>query len=179
MIVGAIAATLYLSVPRWGGKLQERLVERLYAKEGSVRLAPPQTRNSKRIGWLLGAVFGTCILGSIALTGWYHIPEQYMQPISAIYCIPFLVGLWFLQRPVSSPIMLLWPAFGLHAILIVAGAPIVFVGAWSGLNMLIPVIGYGMLTGLISHAYSRFALRKLRGAAEGCPDNESVEEPRP
>ena len=76
--------------------------------------------------------------------------------------------------------MLLWPAlYGLHAILIVAGVPIIFVGAWSSLNMLIPVIGYGLLTGLISHAYSRFALRKLRRAAEGCPDDASAEEPRP
>jgi hypothetical protein len=103
-----------------------------------------------------------------------------MQPISAIYCVPFLVGLWLLQRPLSSPIMLLWPAlYVLHAVLIVAGVPIVFGGPWSQLNMLIPVAGYGMLVGLISHAYSRFALRKLRRAAEGCPHDGSAEEPRP
>ena len=102
-----------------------------------------------------------------------------MQPISAIYCVPFLVGLWLLLRPVSIPLAL-WPALcGLHAILIVVGAPIVFVGAWSSLNMLIPVCGYGMLTGLISHVYSRFALRKLRGAVEGGGGDDSIEEPRP
>ena len=179
MIVAAMAATLCLSVPRWGGKLQERLIERLYAKEGTVRLGPPPTKRLKRIGSLLGAAFGACILGSIALTGWYHIPEQYMQPISAIYLVPFLVGLWLLQRPLSSPIMLLWPAlYALHAILIVAGVPIVFVGVWNSLNMLIPVAGYGIVVGVISHLYSRFALRKLRQAAEGC-DNDSTEEPRP
>jgi hypothetical protein len=179
MIVVALGGTFYLSVPRWGGKLQERIVERLYAKEGTVRLAPPQTRGRKRMTWLLAIAFGACILASIALSGWYHIPEKYMQPISAIYCVPFLVGLYFLQRPATSPISLLWPVlYGLHAILIVAGAPIVFVGCLSSLNVLIPMAGYGMLVGLIGHAYSRFALRKLRRAAGECLD-ESAEEPRP
>jgi hypothetical protein len=169
-------------VPRWGGKLQERVIERLYAKEGTVRLAPPTcglTRRKWLMG-LLGATFGTCILASVVLSGLYGLPEKYMQPISAIYCVPFLLGLWVLQRPLSSPIMLLWPAlYVLHAILIVAGAPIVFSGPWSALNMLIPVAGYGMLVGLISHVYSRLALRKLHQAAEGCGDDDSTEEPRP
>jgi hypothetical protein len=182
LMVAAIAATVYLSVPRWGGKLQQRVIERLYAKEGIVRLAPPPAssrRSRKWIGGLLGATFGACILASVVLFGLYRIPQQYMQPFSAIYCVPFLVGLWLLQRPVSSPIMLLWPAlYALHAILIVAGVPIVFTGPWDALNMLIPVAGYGMLVGLISHVYSRFALRRLRGAAEGCVD-DSTEEPRP
>lgn len=180
MIVVALGATLYLSVPRWGGKLIERIGDRLYAKEGTVRLAPPQTHARKQIAWLLAMAFGACLLGSIALSGWYQIPEKYMQPISAVYCIPFLVGLWFLQRPASSPIMLLWPAlYGLHAILIVAGVPIVFVGRLSSLNMLIPVVGYGMVVGLIGHAYSRFALRRLRRAAGEGLDDDSAEEPRP
>ena len=45
--------------------------------------------------------------------------------------------------------------------------------------MLIPMAGYGMLVGLISHVYSRLALRKLRQAAEGCGNDDSSEEPRP
>jgi hypothetical protein len=177
MIVVAMAATLYLSVPRWGGKMLERLNERMYAKDGSVQLAPPQSRTRKWIGIVLGVAFSACILGSVGLSARYDIPERYMQPISALYCIPFLVGVWLLQRPASSPIKLLWPAlYGLHAVLIVAGAPIVFAGRWSSLNMLIPVVGYGLLVGLIAHAYSRFALRKLRDAADGCGD-ESAEGP--
>ena len=181
VLVASLAATVYISVPRWGGKLQERVIERLYAKEGTVRLAPPPTCGLTRRKWLiglLGATFGTCILASVAIGFLYDIPEKYMQPISAIYCVPFLLGLWVLQRPLSSPIMLLWPAlYALHAILIVAGALIVFSGPWSALNMLIPMAGYGMLVGLISHIYSRLALRKLRQAAEGCGD-DSTEEPR-
>jgi hypothetical protein len=86
-----------------------------------------------------------------------------MQPISALYCVPFLVCLWFLQRPLLGNMALLWPALiAIHAILIVAGAPILFSGRWEGLNMLIPIFGYGMLTGILSHLYSRVALRRLK-----------------
>ncbi len=93
----------------------------------------------------------------------FDIPSRYMQPISALYCVPFLVGLWFLQRPLSGYVALLWPALiAIHAILILAGAPILFTGRWEALNMLIPMFGYGMLTGLLSHLYSRVALRRLK-----------------
>ncbi len=57
----------------------------------------------------------------------------------------------------------MWPALiSIHAILILAGAPILFTGRWVGLNMLIPIFGYGLLTGLLSHLYSRVALRRLK-----------------
>ena len=93
----------------------------------------------------------------------YDIPTQYMQPISALYGVPFLIGMWFLQRPLSGYVALLWPALiSIHAILILAGAPILFTGRWEALNMLIPMFGYGMLTGLLSHLYSRVALRRLK-----------------
>jgi hypothetical protein len=179
MLVVAMAATLYFSVPRWGGKLIERLNDRMYASEGTVRLALPQTERRKRIGKVLAVAFGTCILASVVLLPLCGNPDKYMQPISVIYCVPFMVGIWLLQRPASSPLMLLWPAlYVLHAILIVAGAPIIFSGFWSSLNMLIPVAGYGLLAGLVSHAYSRFALRKLRQSAGECGE-ESGQEPRP
>lgn len=62
---------------------------------------------------------------------------------------------------------LLWPGlYALHAILILAGAPIVLTGPWEALNMLIPIAGYGMLAGLASHAYGRFALHRLRRLAQ-------------
>lgn len=183
MLAVAMAATIYISVPRWGSKLQERIVGRLYAKEGSVQLGPPPTRRRKWIGGLLGAVFAVYVATTVMLGALGVIPfsEQYMQPVSAIGFVPFVVGLWLLMRPASSPIMLLWPAlYGLHAILIVAGVPILFVERpWDSLNMLIPTIGYGLLTGLISHAYSRFVLRRLRRSA-GCGlRDETTEEPQP
>ena len=85
------------------------------------------------------------------------------------------------MRPaVGGPIMLLWPAlYALHAILILAGVPILFSGHWDALNMLIPTVGYGLLTGLIAHVYSRFALWKLRRIARDSIQDEAAEDRQP
>jgi hypothetical protein len=162
VLVPALAAVVYLSVPRWGGKLQERVVQRLYAKEGSVALSAP-AHCTKTWGLVLAGCFGTCIIASVVAGFVYEIPSKYIQPISALYVVPFLVGLWFLMRPMAGCAALLWPAlYAAHAILILAGAPILFTGPWDGLNMLIPVAGYGMLSGLVGHLYSRVALGRLK-----------------
>jgi hypothetical protein len=103
-----------------------------------------------------------------------------MQPVSAIYVVPFLLTLLLVLRPAVGPIMFLWPAlYILHAALILAGAPILFVGRWEILNMLIPTVGYGMLVGLIAHVYSRFALWKLRRIAREGFQNETAEDRQP
>jgi hypothetical protein len=178
--MGCAFLGVYLSVPRWGGKFTERLIARLYAGEGTAQLIPPSTRGRKLAGGLLAAAFGTCIIASVALGFLYRIPDMYMQPISAIYTVPFLVGLWLLMRPAMPPMALLWPAlYAIHAILIVVGAPIVFVGPWNSLNILIPMAGYGLVLGLIAHAYNRFALRKLRQTARGGLQNQTSEESQP
>lgn len=166
VLVPATGALLYLSVPRWGGKLQERIVKRLYAKEGSVAFSPP-SRRAKFWGPVLGVCFGTCIVALVLLGFTFNIPIKYMQPISAIYTVPFFVGMWFLMRPMVGYLLLLWPLlYAIHAILIVAGAPILFTGSWDLLNMLIPVAGYGMLASIVSHLYSRVALRRLKSLTQ-------------
>jgi hypothetical protein len=67
------------------------------------------------------------------------------------------------MRPAVGPITLLWPVlYALHAILILAGVPIVFVGPWESLNMLIPIVGYGLVTSVLGHLYSRWALHSVR-----------------
>jgi hypothetical protein len=88
---------------------------------------------------------------------------NHMQPISALYVVPFLVCLWLLMRPMVGWAALLWPLlFAIHAILILAGAPIFFTAPWDGLNMLIPIAGYGILAGLVGHLQSRVALTQLK-----------------
>lgn len=84
-----------------------------------------------------------------------------------MYLVPFLVFLYLWQRPKVGPISLLWPIlYGIHAILIVAGVPILFKGDIGvPLNMLLPVFGYGVLTFIIGHLYSRYALKKLKTTA--------------
>jgi len=165
VLVPAVGAIIYLSVPAWGGKFQRRLVGRLYAKEGNVAFSPTSGR-AKAWGVVLAGCFGVCIAASVTLDFAFDIPSKYMQPISALYVVPFLVGLWFLMRPMAGYAALLWPAlYAAHAVLIVSGAPIFFTGAWEGLNVLIPIAGYGMLSGLVGHLYSRIALGQLKRLA--------------
>jgi hypothetical protein len=181
VLIVAAAAVFYLSMPWWGGKLIERVVKRLYAEEGGVQVAPCPTRRRRWIGGILGAAFGSCIVASIVIGFLYDIPDKYMQPISAIYFVPFTAGLWLLMRPAVGSLALLWPLlYALHAILILAGAPILFVTRpWDSLNMLIPTCGYGLLSAVISHVYSRFALSKLRRAARDGLQDQTTQEPQP
>jgi hypothetical protein len=179
--VAAIIALIYFSTPRWGGKLMERITEQLYAGEGCARLVPPHTHSRSYLIKFAGVIFVGCVIASVALDGLGFIPHQYMQPVSAIYVVPFLVILVLSKQSIiRGPIAFLWPGlYALHAILILAGVPILFSGRWDALNMLIPTVGYGLLVSLISHVYSRIALRKLRRIAGGSFQNEAEEDQRP
>lgn len=162
LLVPALVALTYLSIPQWGGKLQERVIQHLYAKEGKVAFSQPSERK-KAWGLVLAGWFMIFIIVSMILDFVYHIPNEYMQPISALGVVPFLVGFWLLMRPMAGYAALLWPLlYAIHALLILAGAPIVFTRPWDVLNILIPIVGYGMLSGLAGHLYSRFALRELK-----------------
>ena len=110
---------------------------------------------------LLAMCFGSCILASVRLED--RISTEYRQPVMALCCVPFLTLHVILQSPATSRMSLLGLSlFGLHAILIVAGVPIVFTGQWESLNILVPVFGYGRLSGVVVHLYSRFALSRLK-----------------
>jgi hypothetical protein len=149
-----------------GARIMERITERLYRREGSVSLGAREEAPSAKHPPLAGFLFMFCVTASVGLGILGLLPEKYMQPISALYGVPFLVYLWAKQRPVGSPFMLLWPVlYGLHAILLVAGAPIRFGGKLEGLNMLVPVAGYGIVAALAAHIYSRIALRRLQRLA--------------
>ena len=170
-VICACLATFILSVPRWGLKFNNLLTRRLYRKEGEVVFARgKQTKKHKTIGMIGGTIFGVCILLSVVSAFVFNWPIKYMQPISALYVVPFIIFIGIWQSPVVSPagfLSWLWPVlYGVHAILIVAGVPIVFERPWIGLNMLIPTVGYGLLCGLAGHFYSRYALRKLKAAAK-------------
>jgi hypothetical protein len=166
----SVGALIWLSVPRWGGRWQERMVSRLYAKEGQVSLQQSGRKGPCRMDIAVGIAFGACVIASVELGFWLNWPLKYMQPISATYGVPFMLYLGWRMRPAGGWAMLLWPVlYALHAVLIVTGVPIVWSPPWDGLNMLIPVAGYGILAGLIGHLCSRRALRKLRALA-GDPD---------
>ena len=139
----------------------------LYRKEGQVILATPQkTKKERLIGSIVGLLFGACVLISVTLGVLGFIPIEYMQPVSAIYVVPFIIAIGIWQRPAVNPagfLAWLWPGlYAIHAILVVAGVPIQFGKPWIFLNILIPIAGYGILCGLIGHIYSRYALKKLK-----------------
>jgi hypothetical protein len=169
VLASAVGAVIYFSIPHWGGKVLERITRRLYANEGRVAFSVPAEH--KRVwGFVLIVSFLACIVASVVIDFVFAVPSKYMQPISALYVVPFLVGLWLRMRPMAGRLALLWPAlYAIHAILIVAGAPILFTGPWQGLNMLVPIAGYGLLSALVQHLYSRFALARLKGLSRTRP----------
>jgi hypothetical protein len=162
VVAVALAATVYVAIPAWGGRRLQALGNRLYADEGQVTLSAP--RRQQWIVAALGVGLAICVVGSVILGLLGYLPDgKYQQPISAIYLVPFLVGLYLLMRPMVGPTALLWPVlYAVHALLIVAGVPIVFTGRWEPLNMILPTIGYGLVTAIVGHLYSRWALHSVR-----------------
>ena len=163
----AMISLAFFCVPKWGGKFIERISRRLYNREGNVLISVPETIKKKQwVGYVVAMVFGSCVFISVILGCLGYLSIKYMQPVSALYVVPFLVFLYLWQRPIISPLTLLWPTlYAIHAILVVAGVPIQFGEPLVFLNMLIPTAGYGILCGLIGHIYSRYALKKLKTAA--------------
>ena len=175
VVIVAMAATIYVSVPRWGGRRLQQIAEAVYAREGSVTISTPPAHRPWMV-MAIGVAFGSCVVGTVVLGLLGYLPnDKYMQPISALYVVPFLIALNFFMRPATGYVPLLWPfLYALHAALIVAGAPIVFVGPWEPLNMLGPIVGYGALTSLIGHIYSRWALHNARAIVSRQLDRADV-----
>jgi hypothetical protein len=170
IMIIALVATIILSFPKGGANFAEKLNLQFYRKEGQVKLSTPQsTKTERRISRITAFIFGACVPTTVLLGFWGYIPIKYMQPVSVIYVVPFLISIRILQRQTPSPagfVWWLWPIlYTIHAILIVAGVPILFSERLEPLNMLIPIAGYGILCALIGHLYSRYALRKLKGIA--------------
>ena len=173
-LVAVGAMVVYMSVPQWGGRKLESFTSQMY-REGNASLSVPEQQIRTRIATTLGILFGGCVLGSVLLGFLGHISPQYLQPVSAVYVVPFLVGLTILMRPAVSYVSLLWPLlYGLHAVLIVAGVPISFTGRWEALNIIVPMVGYGVLTALLGHAANRRALHELRQMSQG--DDQHADE---
>ena len=173
VLITSMICVIVVSVPKWGSKIVERITRRVYAGEGSILMSVPESMKKKKwVGYVVAMIFGSCIVGSVILGLLGYLSIKYMQPISAVYVVPFLVFLYIWQRPIISPLALLWPTlYGIHAILVVAGIPIQFGEPWMSLNILMPMAGYGILCALIGHIYSRYALKKLKTAAHLQEDN--------
>jgi hypothetical protein len=161
-------------------RITRSIFERLYRGEGSVFVgACTRIEESKRPllvaeqskGPLLAAfVLMFCVHASVGLGFLELYPIRLIQPVSALYVVPFLcyLGVTVRRAGIGSPFLFIWPTlYGIHAVLIVAGAP-VRLGPW--LDMAVPTVGYGLLAALSGHIYSRLALRRLRSLA-GTPES--------
>jgi hypothetical protein len=145
-----------------GVAIMRQITERLYRGEGSVLTATSQVKAPTRPPPGV-FVFMFCVLANTGLGLLGFFPVRLMQPISALYVVPFMCYLGLKMHGTGSPFMFLWPAlYGIHAILIVAGAPISLGPAF---DMFVPTVGYGLIAALAGHIYSRIALRRLRALA--------------
>lgn len=169
VVVAMVAVLIWAMLQGRGGGWYEKLTKRIYKEKGDVVL--PASAKRKSSDWRRQLLPGVFMLGvpiSVVLTRLGYLPNEYVQPVSALYAVPFLIATFMTMRSILSPIYLLWPTlYGIHAILVVAGAPIQFEGQWASLNMLIPTIGYGILTGLVGLVFGQYSLKRLRDIASG------------
>ncbi len=169
-IAGLIPANLFLawvSIPWWGGRWLERVSRSCYRSEGTVAVVAKPSKRKMRTGLVVALLFGSCVVGSVALGFAGYLPQVYIMPVSALYVVPFLVVLHFLIRPEVGHIALLWPLlYGIHAALYLIFPSVRFHGALDVLNILLPCAGYGALAAGLSHLYSRYALSKVKRLAQ-------------
>lgn len=172
----AIVALTWFSVSKWGSDLIWRTTRWLYGKEGYV--AYLGDREDRPTPWWITALGGGLVvyhLFGALLVSFRILRLEHMQPYSALYMVPFLILMILYQR--LGFWAWIWPLlYGLHGMLLLAGAPIGFRGQWQLLNMVVPVFGYGLVAILIGHAYSRFALLKLKRLTRTGLSDEGGEE---
>ena len=169
---------IIIFVAKFGGKnrgLIDQIVDRwIYGKEGTASIPLPKiTKKMRGLDYIFGAICIIYILGVNHLCMMGYIAFKYQQPITALFLVPaFVFEYFFLMRPKVGLFFLLWPIlYAIHAILILAGVPIFFTGYMRFGNMVIPLFGYFLLTCLVGHLYSRYALGKLKAAAKLQEDN--------
>jgi len=151
-----------------GARIIGDMAKWLYRREGQVSPEQPLGLvNGRRPTWAV-FVFMFCVIASVGLGVLGYIPVRLMQPVSAIYIVPFMLCLGWKLRAVGSPFMWLWPLlYGIHAILITAGVPI---SRGPAFDMFFPNVGYGLVAGVSGHIYSRIALRRLRSLTSSSPE---------
>jgi hypothetical protein len=156
---------------KFGGKnrgaIDQKIDQWIYGEEGTASMQRPKlTKKKKWLDFVVALVVFVCIIGSYHLTKEGFISFKYLQPVTALYFVPFLVFQYSMQRPRLGPLLLICPTLcTIHAILIIVGIPIFFTGSLGILNQFLPLFAYTFLAYIIAHIYSRYALKKLKTAA--------------
>jgi hypothetical protein len=167
---GALLALLALTCTRGGQRRLQAASDRL-SGPSTVRIETGGSL-SRRVRAGVGAAFGAAVVATViaGLFGW--LPIRFMQPVSAVYCVPFLVFLFVAQRRSVSPLMLLWPGlYALHAAALVAIPAIPAGGAWVQVHMVVSVAGYGLLAAGAAWLRGRCALGRARMLARQDADH--------
>ncbi len=143
----AIFISLIVFVAKFGGKnrglIDQKIDKRIYGKEGTASVPVPKS-SKKRICLEIvsGVIFFICFFGSWYLAMEGYIAFKYLQPVSALYIVPYIVcGWYFWQSPKMGPIYLLHPIlYAIHAILIVPGVPLFFTGNFCIFSICLPLL---------------------------------------
>lgn len=170
-----ILALTWFSLSPWGGDLVFRITQWLYGEEGYVTYSEESGEAAPGRAWLLTALGGGLVIYHLVgalLVSLNYLSLHHLQPFSALYMAPFLI--YMIRAQGLGFWAWFWPLlYGLHAVLLLAGAPIRLTGQWTILNMIVPVFGYGLVAIIVGHVYSRYALRKLRRLARSGLDKAS------
>ena len=160
-------ALLWFSIARWGRERIWAISEWFYRKEGYAAFGGGNKSDElRRMRWLTALGFGLMLyhLAGAVLVGLRYLPMPYFQPFSAVYMAPFLAAMIVVQR--LGWWAWIWPAlYVLHALLMVSGVWWPFPGQWFFLDIIVPVFGYGLISMVVGHIYSRYALRRLKRLA--------------
>ncbi len=174
MVLAAVAL-VWFSVSRWSGELVFSITNWLYGREGyaSYSGSNPETPLPLWLTGLGGGLLAYHLLGAL-LISFNYMQIKYMQPWSAAYMTPYLILMVVYQR--LGFWAWLWPVlYGLHAIALLLGVPIRFGRELELFNIITPIFAYGLIAILIGHAYSRYALWKLKSLTRGAiPDYDDA-----
>lgn len=137
--------------------------EWLYRGDGMVVAAPvcKPSGAARVVPW----VFAALVCATPMLVQRWPVPDWCLQPITALYTVPFMLWLWWMQRSHQSPLMLIWPVlYALHAVALLAGVPLLR-GIDPMMQVLLPMVAYSAIAVVASHLHGRYALRRLRALA--------------
>ncbi len=163
ILLGSMASLTWFAVPRWGGKQVWLLGQRLYGEEGYAVPFGESEDPFENPFWVSAACWGLAVYHVIgaALMARNQSFMQYLLPFSAQYMVPFLTVMIVKQR--LGFWAWIWPVcYGLHAALLLVGVPLGLTGHYQVFNVVIAVFGYALLSILVGHIYSRYALHRLR-----------------
>ena len=154
MIVLCVAAFIYFMIA------YDRYEARYFVKSGI-----PQIQGIQQIRKYMPLPLILCVVLCVTLEHRGVFSAHLRQPVSALYVCPLLIfANWRWTK--GGFIGYLWAGlYGLWAIAILFKVPILtFPGRWAG-HELVAVPVTGLITALVAYIYSRYALKKLKTAA--------------